>query len=237
MKLCLPCRSFRPASLAVCDRCEAVLVEPDDEHLARLGDLLARDRVSALIASWTRSGLVAPKLARKLSATLPHDLTLDAPAPPPEAPPPPPEALPPPPVAHVVHRHHDDAQHAGDAAASLFAAPSVTHGALDALASLDAPEHHAEEPHAPSRWESEVRPLLYENIGWFIGTLFVLAGSVYGVREAWRTLGGVPRHLLVASALLAYHAGFVGLARLLASRSASTGRVLGGIALGGSGVI
>lgn len=101
--------------------------------------------------------------------------------------------------------------------------------AIGALVALDAPP---KAPREPSRWESEVRPLLYENVGWFLGTLLVLAGSIYGVREAWRTLGGVARHVVVAGAFFAYHAMFVGLAALLARKSKATGAVLGSIALG-----
>ncbi|MBK7864554.1 MAG: hypothetical protein IPJ65_39330 [Archangiaceae bacterium] len=70
-----------------------------------------------------------------------------------------------------------------------------------------------------------------EYVWWFIGTLLVLAGSVMGVREAWLALGGVPRLLVVAGALLAYHGGFVALSSVVAKKSGVAGRVLGGIAL------
>jgi hypothetical protein len=70
---------------------------------------------------------------------------------------------------------------------------------------------------------------IYENIGWFLGATLVLAGSLYGVREAWQTLGDVPRHLVVSGALLGYHAGFVGVGAVVARRSQGPGRVLSGI--------
>jgi len=101
---------------------------------------------------------------------------------------------------------------------------------LGALVALDADKPPS--IRQPGKWETEVRPLLYENVGWFIGTLLVLAGSIYGVREAWRTLGGVARHVTVGGALFAYHALFVGLSALLAKKSVTTGKVLATIALG-----
>ncbi len=70
---------------------------------------------------------------------------------------------------------------------------------------------------------------IYGNIGWFLGATLVLAGSLYGVREAWQTLDDVPRHLVVAGALLGYHAGFVGVGAVVARRSQGPGRVLAGI--------
>jgi hypothetical protein len=93
----------------------------------------------------------------------------------------------------------------------------------------DAPAPILKPPPAPSTWDREVRPLLNENVGWFVGALLVLAGSIYGVREAWRSFGGVARHLVVGGALVAYVAAFVGLSRLVAKRSEATARVLGSI--------
>ncbi|MCA9586983.1 MAG: hypothetical protein KC657_16630 [Myxococcales bacterium] len=76
------------------------------------------------------------------------------------------------------------------------------------------------------------KPLGALQVFWFIGTVLVLAGSLMGVREAWRSLDGVLRPLVIAGALFGYHAAFVALARVLAKRSAVTGRVLGVIAAG-----
>ncbi|WP_199728837.1 hypothetical protein [Corallococcus sp. CA053C] len=79
--------------------------------------------------------------------------------------------------------------------------------------------------------EVEGAPRLHEYIWWFLGAVLVLGGSLMGVREAWRALGGVPRQLLVSGALLGYHAAFIGLGAFLARRSLSAGRVLAGIGL------
>ncbi|WP_223758028.1 hypothetical protein [Myxococcus sp. RHSTA-1-4] len=74
-------------------------------------------------------------------------------------------------------------------------------------------------------------PRLNEYIWWFLGAVLVLGGSLMGVREAWRALGGVPRQLLVTGALFGYHAGFIGLGVFLSRRSLSAGRILAGIGL------
>ncbi|MCY1015718.1 hypothetical protein [Pyxidicoccus sp. MSG2] len=74
-------------------------------------------------------------------------------------------------------------------------------------------------------------PRLNEYIWWFLGAVLVLGGSLMGVREAWRALGGVPRQLLVTGALFGYHAAFIGLGVFLSRRSLSAGRVLAGIGL------
>lgn len=74
-------------------------------------------------------------------------------------------------------------------------------------------------------------PKLHEYVWWFLGAVLVLGGSLMGVREAWRALGGVPRQLLVTGALFAYHAAFIGLGVFLARRSASAGRVLASIGI------
>jgi hypothetical protein len=112
-------------------------------------------------------------------------------------------------------------------AAALPAAPWMPMG--PSAPAVAAPP--AKPPPAPSTWDREVRPLLNENVGWFVGALLVLAGSIYGVREAWRSFGGVARHLVVGGALVAYVAAFVGLARFVAKRSEATARVLGSIGI------
>ncbi|WP_237726596.1 hypothetical protein [Corallococcus coralloides] len=80
--------------------------------------------------------------------------------------------------------------------------------------------------------EGDNPPRFNEYIWWFLGAVLVLGGSLMGVREAWRALGGVPRQLIVTGALLGYHAAFIGLGTFLARRSRSAGRVLAGIGLG-----
>lgn len=90
-------------------------------------------------------------------------------------------------------------------------------GALAALSELDQPDGPGFQTTAA------------ENVGWFIGALLVLGGSIYGVREAWLAFGPVGRYLSVGGAAFAYHAAFVGLSALLYRRSRSAGRVLAGI--------
>lgn len=98
--------------------------------------------------------------------------------------------------------------------------PSLSAG-LDVFSSLD--EDGRGEP-------SEALASLREFVWWFIGALLVLAGSIMGVREAWFTLAGAARQIMVAGALLAYHAGFVGLASLVGRKSTRVAAILGGIA-------
>jgi hypothetical protein len=85
---------------------------------------------------------------------------------------------------------------------------------------------------AGPRGDASVGAVLYENIGWFLGALLVLAGSVYGVREAWLAFGETGRYLTVGSAFFVYHLMFVGLAALLAARADTASRVVAGIGVG-----
>jgi hypothetical protein len=95
-------------------------------------------------------------------------------------------------------------------------------GGLDAMVALDAPG-------GASGREGSLK--LHEYVWWFLGAVLVLGGSIMGVREAWRALGGVPRQLIVTGALFVYHAGFIGLGVFLGRRALSAGRVLAGIGL------
>jgi len=74
-------------------------------------------------------------------------------------------------------------------------------------------------------------PRLHDYVWWFLGAVLVLGGSLMGVREAWRALGGVPRQFLVTGALFGYHAAFIGLGVFLSRRSLSAGRILAVIGL------
>ena len=115
-----------------------------------------------------------------------------------------------------------------DAGRAIFArdGSAVVGAGVEALAALDDVD---EEPAVAG---GEGKPFGALQVFWFIGTVLVLAGSVMGVREAWRTLEGVWRPVVIASAFFAYHVLFLGLARLLVKRSLVTGRVLAGIAAG-----
>ncbi len=124
------------------------------------------------------------------------------------------------------HEHRDEGDGIGlasDSGQALFhrADASALGGGLDAVAALDDATEGA-------RGEN---PKLHEYVWWFLGAVLVLGGSLMGVREAWRALGGVPRQLLVTGALFAYHAAFIGLGTFLARRSTSAGRVLAGIGI------
>ena len=116
-------------------------------------------------------------------------------------------------------------------------------GGLSGLAALDRPRGprrsrrerrraHGQPVVEVAETSEDFRSLVGEYVWWFIGTLLILAGSVMGVREAWQTLTGVWRLVLIGGALLAYQGGFVLLARLVGRRSTAAGRVLGGIAAG-----
>ncbi|KFE72037.1 hypothetical protein [Hyalangium minutum] len=110
----------------------------------------------------------------------------------------------------------------GSGSALFGQGASGTLGGLEALVALDG---------AGSASGREGSLKLHEYVWWFLGALLVLGGSIMGVREAWRALGGVPRQLIVTGALFIYHAGFVGLGVFLARRSLSAGRVLASIGL------
>ncbi|MBJ6765904.1 hypothetical protein JGU66_34550 [Myxococcaceae bacterium JPH2] len=97
-------------------------------------------------------------------------------------------------------------------------------GGLEAVVALD-------DLPSGQRGGEEGAPRLHEYIWWFLGAVLVLGGSLMGVREAWRALGGAPRQLLVTGALFGYHAAFIGLGRFLGRRSSSAARILAGIGL------
>ena len=71
-----------------------------------------------------------------------------------------------------------------------------------------------------SAWSEAVRPFLVENIGWFIGGFLVIAGSLYGIREAWGAFEAVGKHLLAVVVLLGYAAAFVGVGLWLKKKQA-----------------
>jgi hypothetical protein len=110
----------------------------------------------------------------------------------------------------------------GSGGALLSQGGGALGGGLDAMVALDAPG-------GASGREGSLK--LHEYVWWFLGALLVLGGSIMGVREAWRALGGVPRQLIVTGALFVYHAGFIGLGVFLGRRVLSAGRVLAGIGL------
>jgi hypothetical protein len=127
---------------------------------------------------------------------------------------------------------HDD-RHL-DAGRAIFARDghgAVVGAGVEALAALD-DDDPAPHPTTTGEPREESKPFGALQVFWFIGTILVLAGSVMGVREAWRTLEGVWRPVVIAGAFFAYHVLFVGLARLLVRRSMVTGRVLAGISAG-----
>ncbi|HSO37735.1 MAG TPA: hypothetical protein VLT33_34650, partial [Labilithrix sp.] len=119
-----------------------------------------------------------------------------------------------------------------DAGRAIFArdGSAVVGAGVEALAALD--DDDELRAAGAEGAEGEGKPFGALQVFWFIGTVLVLAGSVMGVREAWRTLEGVWRPVVIASAFFAYHVLFLGLARLLVKRSLVTGRVLAGIAAG-----
>jgi hypothetical protein len=120
-----------------------------------------------------------------------------------------------------------------EAGRAIFARDGHGHvvgAGIEALAALD--DDASDRAGTSGASEEAQKPFGALQVFWFIGTLLVLAGSIMGVREAWRTLEGVWRPVVIAGAFFAYHVLFVGLARLLVRRSTVTGRVLAGIAAG-----
>lgn len=116
--------------------------------------------------------------------------------------------------------------HAASTGRKLFRGGGETDaltGGLETFASLD--EKPASARSHPA-WA-----MAREQVWWLIGMLLVLGGSIMGVREAWRTLAGPSRPILVAAALFIYHLGFVGLANLLGRRVALVGKVLATLAV------
>ena len=139
--------------------------------------------------------------------------------------------------AHDAHeeaslQHDDRTLEAGRAIFARDGRGAVVGAGLEALAALDDEPAHGESNAEAHALKEASKPFGALQVFWFIGTLLVLAGSVMGVREAWRTLEGVWRPVVIAGAFFAYHVLFVGLARLLVRRSTVTGRVLAGIAAG-----
>lgn len=256
--ICPACAEFRtPEVGATCPTCHAVLVSVSEPHLEALVQARLRKRVEG----WRTQGLLAPDTAALLMASLdapaePHSAELapgsakalekqadeiaasihraaawrpgwgaaffhameEAARAEREA-------------AQQERRRlteEDDSKESdldsamGSGSALFGQGASGTLGGLEALVALDA---------AGSASGREGSLKLHEYVWWFLGALLVLGGSIMGVREAWRALGGVPRQLIVTSALFVYHAGFVGLGVFLARRSLSAGRVLASIGL------
>ncbi len=210
--ICLRC--VRRARGSSCPDCGGPLLPEDDAHL----ETLAAARLRRQVARWRDEGRLDAEKAAELEGTLPPVVA-------------------PPPGRSVAQRLEDGADAVARTAARVrWPPPWLTalrrslqgpaaerpEDAVEAVAALD--EGDAAGP--------GLRALLNEYVWWFIGTLLVLAGSVMGVREAWRTLEGAPRQLVVAGALLTYHAGFVALSVLVGRRSPRAGRVLGGLAVG-----
>ena len=112
-------------------------------------------------------------------------------------------------------QHDDRTLEAGRAIFARDGGGAVVGAGVEALAALDEDDDAEAQP-------GENKPFGALQVFWFIGTLLVLAGSVMGVREAWRTLEGVWRPVVIAGAFFVYHVLFVGLARLLVRRSVVT---------------
>jgi hypothetical protein len=253
--ICLRCLQLYPESAGdACPTCGAALLPPTTALHERVVSAQVARLTHALLESWQRDRLLDAATAARLLPTLPR--LPESPRPiatapvvpaPDTAPPvvPAPDLVPAPATPEEQRPSMAFAEAPAlepEARDARLAAEDheLAGGALGALLALDARESAGDESdesdesdaggaREPSRWRGEVLPLLYENIGWFLGALFVLAGSIYGVREAWQSLGSVPRHLLVAGALFAYGAGFIGIGSVVARRSASAGRVLSGI--------
>ncbi len=247
LQVCLACATVEN-SASRCPSCGGALVTPSRSNLQALLDAKVRVQIDA----WEREGIVDGETSSRLRGAAGLGAGQGASAP--EGPPRESvlealarrqrevsarwQALV---VAVETDRGADGRTPAGEGAAGaggdtrdaieagrqLFGGARGTEvgGGLEALADLD--DHGA-----PSSHESPLGSLFAEYAWWFLGTLLVLAGSVMGVREAWRALAGPPRQIVVAGALFVYHALFLGLAAVVARRSALAGRALASIAVG-----
>ncbi len=224
--ICLACAELEKGGARFCRRCGQALVAPSLANIRRYGD----ERIRKQLEAWAKSGALLEGTADRLEETLPKEPSAPEAKPPPKptapdrpkqprsAPVAPPPPRPPEPELALPA--------AGVAVAAMVEAtrsPTGAVGGVEAFAALDA---------HPVRHGSRSFAVLSEYVWWFVGALLVLGGSVMGVREAWLALGGAWRQLLVAGALFTYHAGFVGMAAVVARRSAAAGRVLSAVALG-----
>ncbi|MFN7134652.1 MAG: hypothetical protein ACK4N5_21410, partial [Myxococcales bacterium] len=245
----MSCHAARDAG-RLCASCGAALLPPTRENLERLIDGSLKRRLEL----WERDGSLTPEIAAKLRDALASSVPLPVSADVADAleqgadrlaasiaglkdwkpdwaerlarrlEEEHPRIAPPEPVLDttLARGATDDLRLAADSGQALFARGDT--GALgDGLASLAALDDER---------RGGIRPLLNEYVWWFIGALLVLGGSIMGVREAWRALGGAARQLIVGGALFGYHAAFVALGLLVARRSRSAGKVLGAIGLG-----
>ncbi|HRH00822.1 MAG TPA: hypothetical protein PLR99_31485, partial [Polyangiaceae bacterium] len=258
-KLCLTCAAVVESG-ARCGACGAVAVAPTRANLeraldARVGVAIdaweaegvleegeaarlrdAPSRASRARAERSEPAAEAPGVFERLSARQREIATrweaavsrLEADAAPPAEEP----------VTTARARSPGDARDAVEVGEGLFgghgpgdAAGGAGIGALLGLDELGPPSS-APRPGSPRSEALSPSGLFAEYAWWFLGTLLVLAGSAMGVREAWRTLAGPPRQIVVAGALFGYHAMFLGLSALVAKRSARAGGVLAAIAVG-----
>jgi len=83
-----------------------------------------------------------------------------------------------------------------------------------------------------SVWHRIWKPFLHESVGWFIGGFLILAGTLYGVYDAWGAMSGTAHALTVFGVAAAWTAGLAAWARFLSRREATkpAGRVLALIA-------
>ena len=124
-------------------------------------------------------------------------------------------------AARKSERHREKAAEIGLVEALFTGASGGLDGVLEIVVEAD------DSP--GGRLRDEFLPVVYENVGWFVGAVLVLTGSIYGLREAWTTFGPLGRHASVAGALFVYHTLFVMLSALLARRSVLAGQFLAGI--------
>ncbi|MFT3714106.1 MAG: hypothetical protein QM817_41115 [Archangium sp.] len=79
-------------------------------------------------------------------------------------------------------------------------------------------------PAGPSRW-SLLKPILHESLGWFIGAFLILAGALYLIGDAWRTMTTDTRALTIFGLVEVWAVGFAlwaaALSRKETTRSAS----------------
>jgi hypothetical protein len=232
--LCFQCREIRHNAGGSCPECGSTLVTPSIERLQRFVSLVKVRVVRDAIDAWQAQEVVDAITAERLRFELDESERLKQAS------------------ANEEKRREKEARQEEARRTREEAEARQTEQREEAarMAVLAAPATQDFEPkvleteHEPTRDESHDglaalvaleqgggidKAVLYERVGWLIGFMLVLAGSIYGVREAWLALDETGRDLTIGGAFFAYHAAFIGMGALIARKGPRAGRVLSAI--------